>query len=62
MVLGDIDKVWREQMANGGVSGILKYSTKGYVARVAHVAATTLLMKSISTAIMDAYKAVAVKK
>lgn len=47
--------VWREKMAAGGVTGVIKYSSKGYVARVAHVAATTLLMKSVSTAVYELY-------
>ena len=50
-----IMEVWKEKMAQGGVTGVLKYSSKGYVARVAHVAATTLLMKSVSTAVYDLY-------
>lgn len=48
-------EVWKEKMAKGGISGVLQYSCKGYVARVAHVAATTLLMKSVSTAVYDLY-------
>lgn len=51
-------EVWKEKMAAGGISGVVRYSTKGYVARVAHVAATTLLMKSVSTAVYELYSAV----
>lgn len=50
--------VWKEQLARGGIGGVLAYSSKGYVARVAHVAATTLLMKSVSTAVYDLYSKV----
>lgn len=53
-----IASVLKEKIANGGVKGLLQYSTKGYVARVAHVAATTLLMKSVSTAVYEAYNAI----
>lgn len=45
--------VLKEQMAHGGISSLLRYSTKGYTARVAHVAATTFFMKSVSTAVYD---------
>lgn len=48
-------EVWREKMAHGGIGGVVRYSTKGYVARVAHVAATTLLMKSVATAVYEVY-------
>jgi len=47
--------VWREQMQKGGMGQLMQYSCRGYVARVAHVAATTLLMKSVSTAVYDLY-------
>jgi hypothetical protein len=50
-----IMEVWKEKLAHGGIGGVVKYSTKGYVARVAHVAATTLLMKSVSTAVYELY-------
>lgn len=44
-------EVWREKMKQGGVSQLLRYSTKGYVARVAHVALTTLLMKNVASVV-----------
>jgi hypothetical protein len=53
-----IASVWKEQLARGGVAGVIAYSSRGYVARVAHVAATTLLMKSVSTAVYDLYNKV----
>ena len=51
--------VWAEKMKSGGITGLVAYSSKGYVARVAHVAATTLLMKSVSTAVYDLYNTIA---
>lgn len=43
--------VLSEKIRVGGVTGLIQYSSKGYVARVAHVSLTTLLMKTISSAV-----------
>ncbi len=40
---------WRSKMNDGGLMGLVRYSCKGMVFRIAHVAATTVLMKSISS-------------
>jgi hypothetical protein len=43
--------VWREKIAKGGMLELVRYSCKGYVARVLHVGATTLLMKQITSVV-----------
>lgn len=51
--------IWREKIASGGFIELIRYSSKGYVARVAHVGATTFLMKHITSVIyqiMDSSK------
>ena len=54
-----VANIWREQMQRGGFLELMRYSSRGYVARVAHVGATTLLMKSVSSAVYAAIEAVA---
>ena len=46
-------ETFREQIAAGGVLGTLRFSTKGLMARVMHVALTTLAMKTISSKVYD---------
>jgi len=48
-----IIEVYKEQMASGGIKGTLQLSTRGLVARVAHVALTTLLMKNVTSFVYD---------
>lgn len=43
----------KEKLAEGGVSGSVAFATKGLVARVAHVALTTLAMKTITSKVYD---------
>lgn len=50
-----IVKTFEEKIAKGGVRGLLEYSTRGYVARVAHVGLTTMLMKTVSSSIYQRY-------
>lgn len=50
-----IVKTFQEKIAKGGIKGLLQYSTRGYVARVAHVGLTTMLMKTVSSAVYDRY-------
>ena len=47
-------ETFREQIAAGGVGGTMRFATKGLVARVTHVALTTLAMKTISSWVYDA--------
>jgi len=42
-------QLWREKLKQQGVTGLVKYSSKGFVARVTHVSLTTLLMKEFSS-------------
>lgn len=42
-----------EQIKAGGVGGTLRFATKGLLARVFHVALTTLAMKTISSKVYD---------
>ena len=51
--------IWREQIKSGGVMQLITYSSRGYIARVAHVGATTLLMKSFSSTVYAAVEALA---
>lgn len=51
-----IMQTFQEKLAKGGVKGLLAYSTRGYVARVAHVGLTTMLMKTVSSAVYDRYR------
>lgn len=48
--------VWREKLRTGGVTGLVRYSSKGSVARIAHVALTTLLMKTLASAVYRRYE------
>jgi Mitochondrial carrier protein len=43
--------IWKEKLREGGIRGIVEFSTRGFIARVAHVAATTLLMKTVASAV-----------
>jgi len=42
-------QLWQDKVKQGGVGALVKYSCGGYVARVAHVSLTTLLMKEFSS-------------
>jgi len=42
-------QLWRDKIKQQGVGGLVKYSSKGFVARVTHVSLTTLLMKEFSS-------------
>jgi hypothetical protein len=44
---------FKEKMRTHGVVGTIAFSTKGLVARVAHVGATTLAMKKITSLVYD---------
>lgn len=48
--------VWKERIASGGIRSLVEYSTRGYLARVAHVALTTLLMKTVSSQVYAWYQ------
>ncbi len=49
--------VFKEQMAaQGGAAGFVKVASRGLVARVAHVALTTALMKTVTSAIYSMWK------
>lgn len=50
-----IVKTFQDKIAKGGVRGLLQYSTRGYLARVAHVGLTTMLMKTVSSSIYQRY-------
>jgi len=50
---------FRAQLREGGVGQLLSFSTRGLVARVAHVSLTTALMKTGSTYVYDLWKRVA---
>lgn len=47
--------LWKEQIQSGGVGSLIKYSSRGFVARIVHVGATTLLMKEVSTAVYSLF-------
>lgn len=47
----------KNEYNKGGVNGLLSFGTKGLVARVAHVALTTLVMKELASALYDGYAA-----
>jgi len=38
--------VFKEQLAAGGIRGVTEFATRGFIARVAHVAFTTAIMKT----------------
>lgn len=46
-------EVLREQMAAGGIGGSIAFATRGLMARVAHVALTTFMMKTMTSKIYD---------
>ena len=53
---GESVGVWqtfRAQIAEGGVGQVLAFSTRGFVARTAHVALTTVLMKTSTSYVYD---------
>lgn len=50
-----IMKTFQDKIAQGGMRGLVEYSTRGYVARVAHVGLTTMLMKTVSSAVYQRY-------
>jgi len=50
---------FRQQLKEGGVGQLLAFSTRGLIARVAHVSLTTALMKTGSTYVYDLWKRVA---
>jgi hypothetical protein len=48
-------QIWQEQMKDKGVMGLVAYSSRGYAARLLHVGCTTMLMRSVSSAVYTAY-------
>jgi hypothetical protein len=48
-------QVLKEKYQEGGLKTLSQFGTKGLMARVAHVALTTMLMKSLSGEIYLAY-------
>jgi len=42
-------QVYKEQLKSGGIKGTLQLSTRGLVARVIHVALTTVMLKNVSS-------------
>jgi hypothetical protein len=46
-------QTFRDQIAAGGIGGSISFATRGLMARTVHVAATTLLMKEISSVVYD---------
>lgn len=50
--------IWREQLKAGGMKELVQYSCRGYVARVTHVALTTVMMKTISSQFYALYNRV----
>lgn len=45
--------IWKEQMAEKGLMGLVQYSTRGTIARTLHVGLTTMMMKTISSIVYD---------
>ena len=45
--------LYREKIRSGGLGGTFKFATAGLVARVAHVALTTLMMKTVTSKVYD---------
>jgi len=43
--------LWKEKMRQQGLTGLVQYSSKGFIARVTHVSLTTLLMKEVSSVV-----------
>ena len=48
-----IAELWANARAQGGLAGVVRFSSRGFFARVAHVALTTLMMKTCASAIYD---------
>jgi hypothetical protein len=46
-------EIYKQKIAEGGLKGTFEFATRGTVARVAHVALTTLLMKTVSSKVYD---------
>lgn len=46
-------KVFSDAAATGGIKGTIQLATRGLAARVAHVALTTLMMKTVTSAVYD---------
>jgi len=44
-------QMFKEQLATGGIRGVTEFASRGFVARVAHVAFTTALMKTGASAV-----------
>jgi len=42
-------EIYKEQLKTGGIKGTLQLSTRGLVARVTHVAITTVMLKNVSS-------------
>jgi hypothetical protein len=49
--------IWKEQMKDRGIMGLISYSTRGTIARTLHVGLTTMMMKTISSLVYDAVEA-----
>ena len=43
----------REQISKGGVRGVVEFSTRGFIARIMHVAITTMMMKTLTSYIYN---------
>ena len=48
-------EAFRQQMREGGVGQVLAFSTRGLIARVWHVSLTTLVMRSGTSLVLDAW-------
>lgn len=46
-------QVFKQEIEKGGLSGTFGFATRGLLARVTHVAMTTLMMKTITSKIYD---------
>ena len=49
-------EAFRSQMKEGGVMGVLAFSTRGLIARVAHVSLTTVLIKTGSAMVYSIWE------
>ena len=48
-----ITELWANARAQGGLAGVVRFSSRGFYARVAHVALTTLMMKTCASSIYE---------
>ena len=52
-----VRETFMAQFHQGGLLQMIRFSTKGFVARVTHVAFTTMLMKTATSVIYEKYQA-----